>query len=151
MRKFSLFLAVAAISPVVACGDPTATIEGVAVVPSSVQMKFSKDKPGLLVVQKAIEESLTETEGLYLLCEPMQGPIEVKFDFADMPCLNEGKVYAWIEPAQPGACGPMSKWMHEPARVETWLASGEAIVFKGKGCKSGEANPRIELAPRAQP
>jgi hypothetical protein len=142
LRTAFLFVAT---SLVAAC-DPVGVVEGEAVVPPSVQAQFSKDNPGLLVVQ-----SYNETSGVYLLCDPQQTPLKVKFSFGDMPCFKEGPINAWIEAAAPGTCGETVKDFHQPAPAEKRLATGEAIAFKGKGCSGGTSKPRIDLAAKAQP
>ncbi len=148
MTTGTAFLLVAT-SLIAAC-DPVAEIDGEAVVPPSVQTQFSKEKPGLLVVQTDYPDSDAQTKRVHLLCEPLQGQLRVKFSFSTMPCFEETKVRAWIEPGQAGPCGKMIEERHVAAAPEKRLASGETTAFKGKGCSSGTSKVRIELMPKSQ-
>jgi hypothetical protein len=111
--------------------DPGAEIHGEALVTPSVQMMFTTEELGLLVTQTDCPNPATQTQSVYLLCEPSQAPFKVKFDFSNMPCFEEPKVRAWIEPGRAGPCGKSSANGTNLRQQTSWLATAEAPAFKG--------------------
>lgn len=128
------------------------TLRGSVTIPPEVQQRFSRERPGVVIVSGSIPKSSGFGYRVAVLCEPAASALVAPFFHDGFGCAEEGVVRAWAAPAEPGLTQCGMEQAHAPGSApEPATAAAEEVVFAGRteswGCSSGEDEVALLLRP----
>jgi len=82
------------------CGDPWTEVLVTVRVSPEIQAAYSSETRGA-VTGRLDAGSFGMPEILHILCEPTQETVEIVSSLGGMGCRGEGRVWAWVEEAEP--------------------------------------------------
>ena len=133
------------------------TVDVSVTVPVEVQVLYSAQAPGRLVVGLDVPKSSVGWYSLGVLCEPGAQPLVARLHHQGRGCAKAGTVRAWIVPAAASsACGLVTTRFDSAPAPTPAFAQGTGPVFAqatgAAGCAGGADRVEVVVAgpPRAK-
>lgn len=156
-RGFLVLLTAAAVAGCAGC-EHGITVRGRVNIPLEVQRQFSREAPGIVVMDGGSPGATVYTELLAVLCDVGSDVLAVPFFQDNYGCAKEGTLSFWVTRLAPVdraslTCGIGQQnfsslighgkiTIPDSFHPDETVASAKVTIFKGKGgvCRDGEEN-----------